>query len=91
MKTFTKSEANLTKIIEPKETAMIEKSVTKVKDCDDLETMRRNDKTDDVNERSQKFSRQRIVSCPESDDLRNLSKGFDSIIFDLKRICEEGL
>ena len=65
MKTFTKSEANLTKIIEPRETAMIEKSVTKVKDCDDLETMRRNDKTDDVNERSQKFSRQRIVSCPE--------------------------
>ena len=61
------------------------------KDYDDLESIGRNEKQNDVNEKSQNFSRQRIVSCPESDDLRNLSRGFDSTIFDLKRICEEGL
>ena len=84
LKKCTKSEANLTQIIEPNEIDVHDK------DCDDLESMRRNEKQNHVNERSQNFSRQRIVSCPESDDLRNLSRGFDSTIFDLKRICEEG-
>ena len=91
MNKYTKSEANLTKITEPKEAVMIEKSVAKVKNCDDLESVRRTEKQTDECKRSQNFSRQRIVSCPESDDLRNLSTGFDSTIFDLKRICEEGL
>jgi hypothetical protein len=84
MKKCTKSEANLTQIIEPNKTDVDDKV------CDDLESMRRNEKQYDVNEKSQNFSRQRIVSCPESDDLKNLSRGFDSTIFDLKRICEEG-
>jgi hypothetical protein len=91
MKKLTKSEANLTKIPESVDAGEPQKPALRVKDCNDLENLGRNDQNEDVDVRSQNYSRQRIVSCPESDDLRCLSKGFDSTIFDLKWICEEGI
>ena len=91
MKKFTKSEANLTKLTEPEEAEKSEKSVRGGEDWEDVGVLRREAKNAASNERSHNFSRPRVVSCPESDDLRKISRGFDSTIFDLKRICEEGL
>ena len=89
MKKFTKSEANLTNIAAEKaDSVETDKASLRVKDCDYLDNLKRNEK---MEMKSKSFSRQRVVSCPESDDLRSLSKGFDSTMFDLKKICEEGL
>ena len=95
MKKFAKSEANLSCIdSEPNYQSRkdeFDKPSLTVKDCDDIEGLKMKLKGDNLEMRYQQFSRQRIVSCPETEDLKNLSKGFDSTIFDLKRICEEGM
>ena len=82
MKKFTKSEANLTELSDTEEGEHLK------------EALRKNTKygsSSAVYERGQNISRQRVVSCPESDQIRSINKGFYSTIIDLKRICEEGL
>ena len=64
------------------------KSEANLSSLDDTEE---EDKLAEEEVANSEVSRQRIVSCPESDQIRNISKGFYSTIIDLKKICEEGL
>ena len=66
----------------------ITKSEANLSSLDDTEE---EDKLAEEEVANSEVSRQRIVSCPESDQIRNISKGFYSTIIDLKKICEEGL
>jgi len=61
---------------------------TKKKDCYDFEIVTRKHRNFEV--RYPRYKRKRVLSCPDSTDLRNLSKNIEFAILDLKQICEEG-
>ena len=63
---------------------------TKRKDCHDLEIVTRKHKSENFEVRYPRYRRKRVLSCPDSTDLRNLSKSIEFAILDLKEICEEG-
>eukprot|EP00092_Neocalanus_flemingeri_P033694 GFUD01036627.1.p1 GENE.GFUD01036627.1~~GFUD01036627.1.p1 ORF type:complete len:225 (+),score=71.12 GFUD01036627.1:215-889(+) len=63
---------------------------TKRKDCYDFEIVSRKHKSENFEVRYPRYRRKRVLSCPDSTDLRNLSKTLEFAILDLKKICEEG-
>jgi len=63
---------------------------TKRKDSFDFEIVSRKHKSENFEVRYPRYRRKRVLSCPDSTDLRNLSKTIEFAILDLKKICEEG-
>ena len=63
---------------------------TKRKDSFDFEIVSRKHKSENFDARFPRYRRKRVLSCPDSTDLRNLSKTIEFAILDLKKICEEG-
>jgi len=63
---------------------------TKKKDSYDFEIVTRKHHSENFEVRYPRYRRKRVLSCPDSTDLRNLSKTIEFAILDLKKICEEG-
>ena len=63
---------------------------TKKKDSYNFEIVSRKHKSQNFEIRYPRYKRKRVLSCPDSTDLRNLSKTIEFAILDLKKICEEG-
>ena len=63
---------------------------TKKKDSYDFEIVSRKHSSENFEVRYPRYRRKRVLSCPDSTDLRNLSKTIEFAILDLKKISEEG-
>ena len=63
---------------------------TKKKDSYDFEIVSRKHNSENFEIRYPRYRRKRVLSCPDSTDLRNLSKNVEFAILDLQKISEEG-
>ena len=63
---------------------------TKKKVIYDFEIVSRKQSSENFEMRYPRYRRKRVLSCPDSTDLRNLSKNVEFAILDLQKISEEG-